>query len=91
MFVTGTLYIPTADEALVVPHEAIQRLNDERVVFVQTGPETFEARDVQIGNETGRQVEIREGLKPGEQVVAAGSFHLKAELLKGTLEEGHAH
>ncbi|MDP3723882.1 MAG: efflux RND transporter periplasmic adaptor subunit [Candidatus Omnitrophota bacterium] len=87
MFVTGTLYIPTADEALVVPHEAIQRLEDERVVFVQTGPETFEARDVQIGNETGRQVEILAGLNAGEQVVAAGSFHLKAELLKDTLED----
>ncbi|MBI3011542.1 MAG: efflux RND transporter periplasmic adaptor subunit [Candidatus Omnitrophica bacterium] len=91
MFVTGTLYIPTAAEALIVPHAAIQRLGDERVIFVQTGPETFEARDVHIGNETGRQVEIRAGLNAGEQVVAAGSFHLKAELLKGTLEEGHAH
>lgn len=91
MFVAGTLYIPTADEALVVPHEAIQRLEEERVVFVQTGPETFEARDVQIGNETGRQVEILEGLKPGEAVVAFGSFHLKAELLKGSLEAEHAH
>jgi multidrug efflux pump subunit AcrA (membrane-fusion protein) len=91
MFVTGTLYIPTAEEALVVPHDAIQRIEEERVVFVQTGPETFEARDVQVGSETQRHVEILEGLKPGERVVAAGSFHLKAELLKGTLEEGHAH
>jgi len=91
MFVTGTLYIPTAGEALVVPHDAVQRLEDEYVVFVQTGPETFEARDVRIGTETRRQVEILAGLKAGESVVAVGSFHLKAELLKGTLEEGHAH
>ena len=27
----------------------------------------------------------------GDVVVASGSFHVKAELLKGTLEEGHAH
>lgn len=91
MFVTGTLYIPTVEETLVVPHEALQRLKDERVVFVQRGPETFEARDVQVGTETGRQVEILAGLNAGERVVAVGSFHLKAELLKGTLEEGHAH
>ena len=91
MFVTGTLYIPTAKEALVIPHEAIQRLEDERVVFVQTSPETFEAREVALGQETRTQVQILEGLKAGEMVVAAGSFHLKAELLKGTLEEGHAH
>lgn len=91
MFVTGTLYIPTANDALVIPHAALQRIEDERVVFVQTGPEMFEARDVQVGSETQRQVEILAGLQPGERVVAAGSFHLKAELLKGTLEEGHAH
>src|SRR3990167_3978137 len=42
MFVTGTLYIPTAKDALVIPHAALQRIEDERVVFVQTGPETFE-------------------------------------------------
>jgi cobalt-zinc-cadmium efflux system membrane fusion protein len=91
MFVTGTLYIPTATEALVVPHDAIQRIEEERVVFVQTETETFEARDVQVGTETPRQVEILDGLRAGESVVATGSFHLKAELLKGTLEEGHAH
>lgn len=91
MFVTGTLYIPTAKDALLIPHAALQRIEDERVVFVQIGPETFEARDVQVGSETQRQVEILDGLKEGEQVVAAGSFHLKAELLKGTLEEGHSH
>jgi len=91
MFVTGTLYIPTAEEALIVPHAAVQRIEDEPVVFVQTGPETFEARDVQLGYEAPNQVQVLEGLKPGEPVVASGSFHLKAELLKGTLEEGHAH
>lgn len=91
MFVTGTLYVPTAEEALVIPHEAIQRLEDERVVFVQTGPEAFEAREVALGQETRTQVQVLEGLKTGEMVVASGSFHLKAELLKGTLEEGHTH
>ena len=91
MFVTGLLYIPTAEQALVAPHAAVQRLEAERVVFVQTGPEMFEARDVTIGQETPIHVQILEGLTPGEMVVASGSFHLKAELLKGTLEEGHAH
>ena len=91
MFVTGTLYIPTAEQALVVPRAALQRIEKEPVIFVQTGPETFEAREVKSGQETRREVQILEGVKPGESVVASGSFHLKAELLKGTLEEGHAH
>ena len=87
MFVTGTLYIPTAEQALIVPHEAIQRIEGQRVVFVQVGPETFQPRDVQVGQESARGVQILEGVQPGEPVVAAGSFHLKGELLKGTLEE----
>lgn len=91
MFVTGTLYIPTAEQALVVPHAALQRIEEEPVVFVQTGPETFEAREIRTGQETRRELQILEGVKPGESVVASGSFHLKAELLKGMLEEGHAH
>ena len=87
MFVTGTLYIPTAEQALIVPHAAIQRIEDRRVVFIQTGPETFQPRDVKVGQESAAGVQILEGLAPGDQVVATGSFHLKGELLKGTLEE----
>ena len=91
MFVTGTVYIPTADEALVVPQEAVQHIEDKDVVFVQTEPERFEPRDVRIGTATRTQAHILEGLQAGELVAASGSFHLKAELLKETLEEGHAH
>ena len=87
MFVAGTLSIPTAEHALIVPHAAIQRIEGQRVVFVQTGPETFEPRDVKVGQESAAGVQVLEGLTPGDQVVAAGSFHLKGELLKGTLEE----
>lgn len=87
MFVTGTLYIPTAEQALIVPHAAIQRIEGRRVVFLQTGPETFQPRDVKVGQESATGVQILEGLTPGDQVVATGSFHLKGELLKGSLEE----
>ena len=87
MFVTGTLHIPTAEQALVVPHAALQRMASKRVVFIQTGPETFQPRDVQVGQESTTGIQILEGVQPGEQVVATGSFHLKGELLKGTLED----
>ena len=87
MFVTGTLYIPSTEETVVVPHEAVQRMENKRVVFVQTGPESFEPRQVQVGRETRSGVQILEGLNAGDTVVASGSFHLKGELLKGTLGE----
>ena len=91
MFVTGTLYIPTEEDTVVIPHEAIQQLEERDTVFVQTAPETFAPRVVQVGRQTRTHVQILDGLQAGESVVAHGSFHLKAELLKSTLEEGHAH
>ena len=87
MFVTGLLYIPTAQETLVVPHAAIQRMDGKILVFVQTAPETFEPREVRIGQESRTGVQMLDGVSVGEPVVASGSFHLKAELLKETLGE----
>lgn len=91
MFVTGILYIPTTEESLVIPHAAVQRIEGQPVVFVQTAPEVFQSREVKIGRETPTDVQILGGLQAGERVVASGSFHLKAELLKGSLEDSHAH
>ena len=35
------------------------------------------------------QAIVREGLKAGESVVAAGGFALKSELMKGSISHGH--
>jgi len=91
MFITGVLYIPVDKKALVVPRSAIQKIENESVVFVRLESDEFELRKVQVGQQTREYAQILEGLQAGEQVVAEGSFHLKAELLKGSLEEGHAH
>lgn len=91
MFVTGAILIPTTEQTLAVPRVSVQRLEDTEVVFVQTAPDAFQVRPVQLGHAAGEHVQVLEGLQPGEPVVTVGSFHLKAELMKGTLEEGHAH
>ena len=39
-------------------------------------------RSGQIGAPAGTDVEVREGLKAGEKIVAAGSFYLKTALLR---------
>jgi len=91
MFVRGLLYVPTFEEVLIIPSSAIQNIKEERFVFIRRGPDEFEAREVEIGQETPRHAEIQRGLREGDQIVSSGSFHFKAELLKGTLEEGHAH
>jgi membrane fusion protein, heavy metal efflux system len=91
MFVRGLLYVPILEKALIIPSSAIQYIKDERFVFIRRGPDEFEAHEVEVGQETPRYVEILSDLQEGDQVVSSGSFHFKAELLKGTLEKGHAH
>lgn len=75
---------------LVVPSEAVQRVGDRSVVFVPKEGEggRFEVRDVELGAEVGEYHRVLGGLKPGDRVVTKGSFTLKAQLLKGQLEEG---
>lgn len=79
-------------KSLVVPADALQKVQDLDVVYVQSEPEEFERRPVVVGSRSEDWVEIRDGLKAAEKVATRGSFVLKAEDLKSSLEEGgHEH
>ena len=89
MFASVT--IPTNERvaALAVPIAAVQRIDGQPVVFVQTAPATFERRDVTLGSTAGGVVEVPAGIASGERVVSNGSFYLKTALLHDRI--GHAH
>ncbi|MNR75532.1 Cobalt-zinc-cadmium resistance protein CzcB [compost metagenome] len=78
-----------AQQSLAVPASALQQDKDKSFVFVQTGPETFERRDVEAGAQGGTLVPIHAGLQPGDQVVSEGAFTLKSEALKESFGEHH--
>jgi cobalt-zinc-cadmium efflux system membrane fusion protein len=67
---------------LSVPKTAVQDSGTGKVVYVPTGPETYEERKITLGAESGDYVEVLEGLKPGEEVVTSGSFDLRAEAVR---------
>jgi multidrug efflux pump subunit AcrA (membrane-fusion protein) len=71
---------------LAVREQAVRTIAGKTVVFVSWPGGTFARRDVKTGRTVEGFVEILEGLKEGESVVTDGSFDVKAELLKGTLE-----
>lgn len=73
---------------LSLPKEAVQSMNGMPVVFVQT-EKGFIKRDVTLGREDSRHVEILSGVKAGESVAISNTFTLKAEL--GKSEAGHEH
>jgi membrane fusion protein, heavy metal efflux system len=77
---------------LVIPEEAVQRVNERTVVFLPKEGEKghFEARDVELGGVTGGYQRVISGLKSGERIVSKGGFTLKTQLLKGEMgEHGH--
>ncbi|RTL15066.1 MAG: efflux RND transporter periplasmic adaptor subunit [Burkholderiales bacterium] len=82
------LQAEAAEVPVAVPVDALQTLDEARVVFVRQGP-TFEARRVEIGRSDGRLVEIVQGLKPGERYAARNSFIVKADLGKAAAEHAH--
>src|ERR1700681_4274672 len=71
---------------LLVPSEAIQEINGQNSIFVRTAADHFAIRPVRIGETAGGRTPIFEGLKPGEQVVVQGSFVLKSQLLRSSME-----
>ena len=64
---------------LVVSSEAVIRTGKRAVVIVRQGSGAFEPRDVSLGMDLGDEVEVLQGLKEGDQVVASGQFLIDSE------------
>jgi cobalt-zinc-cadmium efflux system membrane fusion protein len=78
---------------VAVPIAAVQRLDDDWVVFVpRQEAHSFDIRRVGRGRDLGGEVEILSSLKAGETVVVDGAFLLKAEAEKSKgMGEHHEH
>jgi cobalt-zinc-cadmium efflux system membrane fusion protein len=72
--------------ALLVSSDAVQQVNGQDVVFVRSATDRFSARPVIVGEASAGKTPIVEGIKAGDQIVVRGSFILKSQLLKSTLE-----
>jgi len=73
-------------KALFIPEWAVHKIEDKKVVFVPAGENSFSAKEIKTGSKVNGFVEVVEGLKEGDAFVSEGSFLLKSELLKKTLE-----
>ena len=63
---------------ITVPRDAVVDTGLQQHVFVAVGDQ-FEPRPVTVGVQLADRVEIREGLREGEHIVAAGVFLLDSE------------
>jgi multidrug efflux pump subunit AcrA (membrane-fusion protein) len=65
---------------VMVAKSAVQTVGDRAVVYVNDAAAgQFSERTVTLGAAIGQQVQVIAGLSPGESVVVAGSFFLRAE------------
>ena len=75
----GTAVFESAGQNVItVPRDAVVDTGLRQHVFVAVG-DMFEPRPVTVGTQLTDRVEIREGLREGEQIVAAGVFLLDSE------------
>ncbi|MCW5659972.1 MAG: efflux RND transporter periplasmic adaptor subunit [Burkholderiaceae bacterium] len=69
---------PTAP-VLAVPDTAVIDSGTRRIVLVQVNEGRFEPREVVLGGRAENYVEVREGVREGEEVVVAANFLIDAE------------
>lgn len=78
--------------ALVVPVSALMDEQGNYFVYVQTGGESFEKREIQVGTNDGESVQVLSGLTDGERVVTKGAYQIKLSTASGTMPaHGHEH
>ncbi len=88
MTIEGDIEIGEKQASIAIPHTAIQFMEEQQVVFVKDG-NSYEPRPIKIGMKGVDTFEITSGLKTGETYVSAGSFVVKADILKGTAAHEH--
>jgi cobalt-zinc-cadmium efflux system membrane fusion protein len=83
MSATARMPVGDATPIVTLPVAALQRLPDGWSVFLpRAEPGSYELRPVGRGRDLAGEVEIVQGLDPGERVVVEGAFLLKAEAEK---------
>jgi hypothetical protein len=80
MYATANLIAELAEDAVIVPREAVIDTGTNRVAFVSDKIGRFEPRRVTIGFPADDgMVQVLSGLAPGEKVVVSGQFLLDTE------------
>ncbi len=90
MFGTVRIVASLGARGVVIPRQAALVTGDRQLVFIEDSLGRFVPRFVTLGAETDSLVEVREGLRAGERVVATAAFLLDAESNLGAAMQGMA-
>ena len=78
MSLIATLVEFNGNESLFVPATAVMWTGKRSLVYVNEEPGVFRMKEVKLGDKTGSEYEILDGLEEGEMVVSNGAFTLDA-------------
>jgi membrane fusion protein, copper/silver efflux system len=79
MFSQVEVQVGARAPVLTVPDSAVIDSGTRRIVLVQVKEGRFEPREVKLGARSDNYVEVRDGVREGEQVVVAANFLIDAE------------
>ncbi|KAA0122002.1 efflux RND transporter periplasmic adaptor subunit [Methylobacterium sp. P1-11] len=85
LFVSVTVAADLGRGGVTIPAAAVQQTEAGPIAFVRKAPDRFERRALTLGIQRTDWVEVRQGMADGECVATAGSFGLKAILLRSLL------
>ena len=87
VYVGGTIYGASRQNAVAVPTDAVQQMDGGAVVFAPTGKAgEFAALPVKTGETVNGLTLILSGLSPGQSYVSKNAFVLKSQMIKDTLD-----
>lgn len=75
---------------LSVPHTALTEEQGVHFVYVQLDEECYERREVTLGADNGREVQLLSGVHAGERVVMKGAYHVRLASVSKAIP-GHSH
>lgn len=84
MYVRVRLHQAQADNAILLPQQAVTRGNQGDVVMVVGADGSFQPRPIKIGQAQGNNWVVLEGLQAGEKVIVEGFTRLRPGVTKVT-------
>ncbi len=90
MFAKIEIRVPLGEPVSMVPREAVVSDEGTSFVFVRWKDDFWVRRNVVVGRDQGRFVEILHGVADADTVAVSGSFMLKSDVLRAKMGAGCA-
>lgn len=90
-FVEVFLISSPMDNTLAIPVTALTNEMGIFYIYLQLDEEGYRKQEVKLGANNGNEVQIVNGLKPGDRVVTRGAYQVKMASASGAIPHGHEH